>query len=170
MCVCVFWRRKWQPTPVLLAGKSHEQRSLVGYSPWGHEESDTTEQLHFHFSLSCIGEGNGNPLQCSCLENPRDGEPGGLLSMGSYRVRHDWSDLTAAVACVYLYTIYLCKRQVEYLCEPEMEQKPRAVSWAEAHIPGPMCRKRETNFCSHETVASPKLPMHCERPELCFIA
>ena len=33
----------------------------------------TTEQLHFHFSLSCIGEGNGNPLQCSCLENPRDG-------------------------------------------------------------------------------------------------
>ena len=49
------------------------QRSLVGCSPWGHEESGTTEQLHFHFSLSCIGEGNGNPLQCSCLENPRDG-------------------------------------------------------------------------------------------------
>ena len=41
-------------------------------SPWGHEESDMTERLHFHFSLSCIGEGNGNPLQCSCLENPRD--------------------------------------------------------------------------------------------------
>ena len=49
------------------------RRSLVGCSPWGHEESDTTEWLHFHFSLSCIGEGNGNPLQCSCLENPRDG-------------------------------------------------------------------------------------------------
>ena len=48
-------------------------RSLVGCSPWGPEESDTTEQLHFHFSLSCIGEGNGNSLQCSCLENPRDG-------------------------------------------------------------------------------------------------
>ena len=46
------WRRKWQPTPVLLPGKSHGQRSLVGYSPWGHEESDTTEWLHFHFSLS----------------------------------------------------------------------------------------------------------------------
>ena len=58
---------------VLLPGKSHGQRSLVGCSPWGHEESDTTEQLHFHFSLSCIGEGNGKPLQCSCLENPRDG-------------------------------------------------------------------------------------------------
>ena len=48
-------------------------RSLVGCSPWGREELDTTERLHFHFSLSCIGEGNGNPLQCSCLENSRDG-------------------------------------------------------------------------------------------------
>ena len=66
-------RRQWHPTPVLLPGKSHGQRSLVGCSPWGLEVSDTTEQLHFHFSLSCIGEGSGNPLQCSCLENPRDG-------------------------------------------------------------------------------------------------
>ena len=61
------------PTPVLLPGKSHGQRSLVGCSPWGLKESDTTERLHFHFSLSCVEEGNGNPLQCSCLENPRDG-------------------------------------------------------------------------------------------------
>ena len=66
-------RRQWQPTPVLLPGKSHGQRSLVGCSPWGREELDRTEQLHFHFSLSCIGEGNGNPLQCSCLENSRNG-------------------------------------------------------------------------------------------------
>ena len=66
-------RRRWHPTPVLLPGKSHGQKSLVGYSPWGREESDTTERPHFHFSFSCIGEGNGNPLQCSCLENPRDG-------------------------------------------------------------------------------------------------
>ena len=65
-------RRQWHPTPVLLPGKSHGRRSLVGCSPWGREESGTTERLHFHFSLSCIGEGNGNPLQCSCLENPRD--------------------------------------------------------------------------------------------------
>ena len=64
-------RRQWHPTP--LPGKSHGQRSLVGCSPWGHEESNTTERLPFHFSLSCIGEGNGKPLQCSCLENPRDG-------------------------------------------------------------------------------------------------
>ena len=62
--------RQWHPTPVLLPRKSHGRRSLVGCSPWGREESDTTERLHFHFSLSCIGEGNGNPLQRSCLENP----------------------------------------------------------------------------------------------------
>ena len=75
-----FRRRQWHPTPVLLPGKSHGQRSLVGSSPWGRTESDTTKWLHlvtkwlhFHFSLSRIGEGNGNPLQCSCLENLRDG-------------------------------------------------------------------------------------------------
>ena len=66
------WRRKWPPTPGLLPGESHGQKSLVGYSPWGHKELDATEWLHFQFLLSCIGEGNGNPLQCSCLENPRD--------------------------------------------------------------------------------------------------
>ena len=66
-------RRQWQPTPVLLPGKSHGRRSLVGCHPWGHEESDMTEWIHFDFSLSCIGGGNGNPLLCSCLENPRDG-------------------------------------------------------------------------------------------------
>ena len=59
------------------------RRSLVGCSPWGHEEWNTTEQLHFHFSLSCI---------------PGTGEPGGLPSMGSHRVGHDWSDLAAAAA------------------------------------------------------------------------
>ena len=69
----MLWRRQWHPTPVLLPGKSHGRRSLVGCSPWSCEESDTTEQLHFHFSLSYIGEGNGSPLQCSCLENPRNG-------------------------------------------------------------------------------------------------
>ena len=66
------WRRQWHPTPVLLPGKSHGWRKLIGCSPWGREEPDMTEQLHFHFSLACIGGENGNPLQCSCLENPRD--------------------------------------------------------------------------------------------------
>ena len=69
----LYWRRQRHPTPVLLPAESHGWRSLVGCSPWGREESDTTDRLPFHLSLSCIGEGNGNPLQCSCLENPRDG-------------------------------------------------------------------------------------------------
>ena len=67
------WRRKWQPTPVFLPGESQGRGNLVGCRLWVRTESDMTERLHFHFSLSCIGEGNGNPLQCSCLENPRDG-------------------------------------------------------------------------------------------------
>ena len=69
----LFSSLQWHPTPVLLPGKSHGRRSLVGCSPRGRWGSDMTERLHFHFSLSCIGEGNGNPLQCSCLEDPRDG-------------------------------------------------------------------------------------------------
>ena len=66
-------RRQWHSTPVLLPGISHGWRNLEGCSPWGRWGLDTTERLHFHFPLSCIGEGNGNPLQCSYLENPRDG-------------------------------------------------------------------------------------------------
>ena len=64
-------RRQWHLTQVFLPGKSHRRRSLEGCSPWAFWGLDTTEKLHFHFSLSCIGEGNNNPLQCSCLENPR---------------------------------------------------------------------------------------------------
>ena len=84
------WRRQWHPTPILLSWKSQGQKSLVGYSPWGLEESDRTERLHFHFSLSCIGEGNGNPLQCSCLENPRDG---GAWWAAVYRVAQSQTQL-----------------------------------------------------------------------------
>ena len=85
-------RRQWQPTPVLLPGKSHGWRSLVGYSPWGHEELDRTEQLHFHFSFSCTGEGNGNPLQYACLENPRDGSLVGCHLWG--RTESNTTDVT----------------------------------------------------------------------------
>ena len=83
-------RRRCHPTPVLLPGKSHGRRSLEGCGPWGRKEWDTTEQLHFHFSLSCIGEGNGNPLQCSCLENPRDR---GAWWAAIYGVAQSWTRL-----------------------------------------------------------------------------
>ena len=81
-------RRQWHPTPVLLPGKSYGWRNLVGCSPWGRKESNMTERLHFHFSLSRIGEGNGNPLQCSCLENPRDG---GACWAAIYGVAKSWT-------------------------------------------------------------------------------
>ena len=83
-------RRQWHPIPVLLPGKSHGRRSLVGGSPWGREGSDMTERLHFHFSLSCIGEGNGNPFQCSCLENRRGG---GAWWAAVYGVAQSWTQL-----------------------------------------------------------------------------
>ena len=89
-CLYHLRRRQWQPTSVLLPGKSHGCRSLVGCSPWCREESDTTECLHFHFSFSCTGEGNGNPLQCSCLEDPRDR---GAWWAAVYGVAQSWTRL-----------------------------------------------------------------------------
>ena len=71
------WRIPWMEEP----GRLPSMGSL---------ESDTTEWLHFHFSLSCIGEGNGNPLQCSCLENPRDG---GAWWAAVYGVTQSWTRL-----------------------------------------------------------------------------
>ena len=94
-------RRQWQPTPVLLPGKSHGQRSLVGCSPWGHKESDTTEQLHFHFLVWCTGEGNGNTLQCSCLENPRDGGAWWAAVYGVIQSQTRWRDLAAVAAVLW---------------------------------------------------------------------
>ena len=78
----------WHPTPVRLAGKSHGWRSLVGCSPQGHYESDMTKQLHFQFSLSYIGEGDGNTLQYSCMENPRNG---GAWWAAIYGVTQNWT-------------------------------------------------------------------------------
>ena len=98
-------RRQWHPTPVLLPGKSHGWRNLVGCSPWGCWGLDMTERLHFHFSLSCIGEGNGNPLQCSCLENPRDGGAwwAAVYGVAQSRTRLKWlsssSTLTEMLEC-----------------------------------------------------------------------
>ena len=84
------WGWKWQPTPVFLPGESQGRGSLVGCHLWGCTESDTTKQLPFHFSLSCTGDGNGNPLQCSCLENPRDR---GAWWASVYGVAQSWTRL-----------------------------------------------------------------------------
>ena len=90
----ISWRRQWHPTPVLLPGKFHGWRSLGGCSPWGRKESDTTERIHFHFSLSCIGEGNGNPLRYSCLENPMEGEAWWATVHGVAKSQTRLSDFT----------------------------------------------------------------------------
>ena len=86
------FRRQWQPTPVLLPGKSHGKRSLVGCGPWGHEESDRTERFHFHFSLSRIGEGNWQPAPVFL-----PGESQGRGSLVGCRLwGHTESDMTGA--------------------------------------------------------------------------
>ena len=103
-----FSSRQWHPTPVLLLGKSHGWRSLEDCSPWGRWGSDTTERLHFHFSLSCIGEGNGNPLQCCCLENPRDGEAwwAAIYGVTQSRTRLKWLSSSSRLTWVNSNRLY----------------------------------------------------------------
>ena len=118
-------RRQWHPTPVLLPGKSHGRRGLVGCSPWGHEESYTTARLHFHFSLSCIGEGNGNPLQCSCLENPRDGGAWWVAVYGVAQSRTRLKRLSSSSSSMlysrfllFIYFIHYCHLLVSWIASP----------------------------------------------------
>ena len=98
-CCIFFQRRWWHPTPVLLPGKSQGRRSLVGCTPWGHEESDTTEWLHFHFHA--LEKEMATHSSVLAWRIPGTGKPGGLPSMGLHRVGHDWSDLAAAAAVYY---------------------------------------------------------------------
>ena len=104
------------PTPVLLPGKSHGWRSLVGYSPWGRWGSDKTERLHLHFSLSCIGEGNGNPLQYSCLENPRDRGAWWAAVYGVARSRTWLKQLSSSSSRDIAYAVHLLYVVVLRLC------------------------------------------------------
>ena len=83
------WRRQRHPTPALLPGKSHGQRSLVGCSPQGPEESDTTERLHFHFHFHALEKEMATHSSVLAWRIPGTGEPGGLPSTGSHRVGHD---------------------------------------------------------------------------------
>ena len=110
-------RRWWHPSPVLLPGKSRGRRSPVGCSPWGLSELDRTELLHFHFSLSCIGEGNGNPLQYSCLENPRDGGACWAAVYGVTQSRARLKRLSSSSSDVTNIDIpKLCKIHIDLIC------------------------------------------------------
>ena len=86
-CILDSQRKQWQATPVLLPRKSHGQRSLVGCNPWGCEESDTTERLHFHFHI--LEKEMAAHSSVLAWRIPGTGKPGGLPSMGSHRVGHD---------------------------------------------------------------------------------
>ena len=117
-------RRQWHPPPVLLPGKSHGRRSLVGCSPWGRKKSDTIERLHFHFSLSCIGEGNGNPLQCSCLEKPRDrgASWAAVYGVAQSRTRLKWlSSSSSSYLWQTVTSFFPCKSQNFWIfCIPQL--------------------------------------------------
>ena len=101
----VLRRRQWHPTTVLLPGKSHGWRSLEGCSPWGRWGSDTTERLHFHFSLHALEKEMATHSSVLAWRIPGTAEPGGLPSMGSHRVRHDWSDLAAVVLNSFIFSL-----------------------------------------------------------------
>ena len=163
----IVWRRQWHPTPVLLPGKSHGWRSLVGYSLWGPKESDTTERLHFYFSLSCIGEGNGNPLQCSCLKNPRDGRAWWAAIYGVAQSRTQLTQLSSSSSSITLLVfIYLRTRGLYLLAQfssaqslshvrlcatPEMAAHRalpslgffRQEHWSGLPFPSPMCENEK---------------------------
>ena len=88
ICSLYYWRRQWHPIPVLLPGKCCGRRSLAGFSPWGCWELDTTEWLHFH----ALEKEMATHSSVLSWRIPGTGESGGLSSMGSHRVGHDWSD------------------------------------------------------------------------------
>ena len=120
------WRRKWQPTPVLSPGKSHGWRSLVGWSPWGCEESDMTERLHFHFSLLCIGEGNGTHSSILAWRIPGTEEPDRLYSMGCKRVRHNWANEHTHK---HTQKVYLCDLGCKEALEQSRTSVPCLIIW-----------------------------------------
>jgi len=93
-----FWRRQWHPTPVLLPGKSHGRRSLVGCSRWVAKSQTRRGDFTFTFHFHALEKEMPTHSSVLAWRIPGMGEPGGLPSVGSHRVGHDWSDLAAAAA------------------------------------------------------------------------
>ena len=112
-----------------MPGKSHGRRSLTGCSPWGLEELDTTERLHFDFSLSCIGEGNGNPLQNSCLENPRDGGAWWAAVYGVAQSRTRLKQLSSSSSSsISLFRLYFQNHEEKQLKNLKTTHSPASLS------------------------------------------
>ena len=133
--------RRRHSTPVLLPGKSHGWRSLVGCSSWGCQESDVTEQLHFDFLLSCIGDGNGNWLQCSCLKNPRDRGAwwAAIYGVAQSQTRLKWlSSSSSEILICWCISIFEIFNQINFhryrhRSEKEMATHSSVLAWK---IPG----------------------------------
>ena len=103
----IWWRRQWQPTPVLLPGKSHGQRSLVGCSHGVAKSQTGLSDFTFTFHFHAVEKEMAAHSSILAWRIPGRAEPGGLLSKGSHRVRHNWSDLAAAVAAAEKYDGWL---------------------------------------------------------------
>ena len=113
-------RRQWHLTPVLLPGKFHGWRGLVGCSPWDREELDMTEWLHFHFHA--LEKEMATHSSVLAWRIPGTGEPGGLPSMGSHRAGYDWSDLAAAASSLtyanqakFFIPLFVCCSKIIFL-------------------------------------------------------
>jgi len=144
-----FRRRQWHPTPVLLPGKSHGWSSLVGCSPWGHQEPDTTEQLTFTFHFHALEKEMATHSSVLAWRIPGTGEPGGLPSMGSHRVRHDWSD-SAAVAAKMTFNSFIL--QIMWLW------------WRESWVTCPVSPWYIKSKVSCSVVSDSLRPMACSPP------
>ena len=124
----------------------------------GIDWANKIERLHFHFLLSCVGEGNGNSLQCSCLENPRDGGAWWLPSMGSPRVGHDWSDLAVAVAKIGMQ----CRRTVFFYIKLQVHKTWYWIIAFENFIISSQFRFSSVQLLSHVWLCD---PMDCSTPD-----
>ena len=124
-------RRRWHPTPVLLPGKSHGWRSLVGCSPCGLEELDMTERLHFQFHFHALEKEMATHSSVLAWRIPGTEEPGGLPSMGSHRVGHDWSDLAAAAVAATLFSRNSKEKFIKTQCQPTFQLYKESVSGEE---------------------------------------
>ena len=123
---------------LLLSGKIPWTEEPGRLQSMGSQKLDMTERLHFHFSLSCIGEGNDNPLQCSCLENPRDG---GAWWAAVYGVAQSWTRLkrlssssSKSLSCIHL---FLAPWTVACQALLSMEF-PRQEYWSRCPFPPPV--------------------------------
>ena len=161
------WSRKWQPTPGFILRKFHGQRSLVGCSPGGCKESDTTERLHSHFSLSCIGEGNGNPLQRSCLENPRDGEAWWAAAYGVAQSR-TWLKWVSSSRVINICPLTLCYYVLDRICTYQSTKAVINIStYSNLYLLPSLSRYKDFEksgvYASHQSFhsTSPHPAFHC---------